>query len=147
MTCASLLLSLALLLSGCDLPSRMSESGGNKSAKPNPPSYFQKKIDCRKYDEEISKGLSKNVGVGLQTLERIYYSPSLDTCVDIIYSVYGSNAKGKFSGKLTVEINDVLTERNLWHKEYSTSGPESKTYEEVMADADQKIKAEGWGEK
>jgi hypothetical protein len=139
-----LLLSLGLLLFGCDLPPRTGDRASNKGVNPNSPSYFQKKIYCQKYEEEISKGLSKN---GSQTLERIYYSPSLDTCVDIIYSIYVAYPKGNFTGKLTVEINDVLTERNLWRKEYPMNGPDTKTYEGVMADADQKIKAEGWGEK
>src|ERR1700737_349106 len=73
------LLVIVLCLSGCDSLSR------NKTVEK---SHFQKKMECQKYDAQITKGLSTNSTIGLQTLERIYYSPALDSCLDIIHSTH-----------------------------------------------------------
>jgi hypothetical protein len=145
------LLLVCCSLLGCGLAPRPTEKVADKSAQLSPPpqlSYFQKKIECKKYQPEIEKELSMNTSGGspIRTMERLYYSPSLDSCVDIVYSLFKRNASVGFAGLATLDIEDVLTSRSLWHKEYPF-GEGSKTYEEIMADADQKIKEESWGEK
>jgi len=131
------LLVIGLCLPGCDSLSR------NKTVER---SHFQKKVECQKHEAEIKKGLSTNSEIGIQTLDRIFYSPSLDSCLDIIYSVYLGKSKSKTGGddlKLVGEINDVLTGRNFWRREYPATGPGKQSYEQVIADADRKIQEQG----
>jgi len=103
-------------------------------------------MDCQKHEDEIKKQLTMNSAYRRQTLERIYYSHRHDTCVDIIYSIYPGNIKEGIDGKQTIEINDMLNKRNLWRREYPAAGGGSWTHEEVIADAYQKIREQGWGD-
>jgi hypothetical protein len=66
-----------------------------------------------------------NSPYGRQTLERIYYRHRLDTCVDIIYSIYPGNIKEGIDGKQVIEINDVLNKRNLWRRGYPAIGTDT----------------------
>lgn len=123
---------LVVVLSGCSVDSRRADSK----------SYFAKKIECQKYETELLKDMETNTFYG-QSLERIFYSPSLDTCVAIIYRLPNSG-----TGKIQAEILDVLTERILWLGEYPMdNGAGHKSYEEIIADADAEIQRNGWGEK
>jgi|HubBroStandDraft_6_1064221.scaffolds.fasta_scaffold87217_2 hypothetical protein len=118
---------IALSLFGCGFESRKND----KSAL----SYFSKKVECQKYENEIQRNLSKNVDMGVQSLERIFYSPSLDTCVSAVYFLHPD-------GKIGADITDVLTEKQLWHEEYPPNS--NKSYEIVMSDVDRKIEEMGW---
>jgi hypothetical protein len=104
-------------------------------------SHFAKKMECQKYENEIlndwkSTASSRSYS---QSLERIFYSPSLDSCVVMIYRLPNSGAADR-----QVEIRDVLTEKVLWYANYPMNGA---SYEQVVADADAEIKRNGWGEK
>jgi hypothetical protein len=123
---------IAVALSGCK---------ARTPDKPASPSYFEKKIECQKYENEILEDMQKNTFYS-QYLERIFYSPSLDTCVEIVIRNPNSG-----TGNRQAEVTDVLTERPLWFREYPMNGPDTKSYEEIVADADAEIQRHGWGEK
>ncbi len=124
---------LAVALSSCGADSRRADKAA---------SYFAKKIECQKYEAGILQDMEKDKFYG-ESLERIFYSPSLDTCVAIIYRLPNSG-----TGKIHAEVRDVLTERALWFAEYPMAdGAGHKSYEEIIADADAEIQRKGWGEK
>jgi hypothetical protein len=126
---------LVIALSCCSADS-------HRTGKTTSASYFAKKIECQKYEAELVKDMEKEKFYG-QYLERIFYSPSLDTCVAIIYRLPNSG-----NGKIQAEVRDVLTERVLWFAEYPMDGGAGhKSYEEIIADADAEIQRKGWGEK
>jgi hypothetical protein len=133
----AMVLAAMVALSGCSAESRRADKTAS-------PSYFAKKIECQKYETEIlndwkSTASSRSYS---QLLDRIFYSPSLDTCVVIIYRLPNSE-----TGERQVEIRDVLTEKVLWYAEYPMNGVRNKSYEEAIADADAEIQKKGWGEK
>jgi hypothetical protein len=105
------------------------------------PRHFAEKIECQKYEAEILNDWKSTAGSRSysQSLERIFYSPSLDSCVMMIYRLPNSG-----SGDRQVEITDVLTEKVLWYANYPMNGA---SYEQVIADADAEIQRKGSGEK
>jgi hypothetical protein len=123
---------LAAALSGCN---------SRKPDKAAQISHFAKKIECQKYEAEILKDMRGDTFYG-EYLERIFYSPSLDTCLAIIVRVPNSG-----TGNRQAEVRDILTERPLWFEEYPMTGENVKSYEEIIADADSVIQRNGWGEK
>jgi hypothetical protein len=127
---------LVIALSGCKVDPRKTDKSATTS-------YFAKKIECQKYETEILKDMEKDKFYS-QSLERIFYSPSLDTCAVIIYRLPNSG-----TGKIQAEIRDVLTEKTLWYAEYPMDWRSAghKSYEEIIADADAQIQRNGWGEK
>lgn len=102
-----------------------------ESAKTASESYFNKKVECQKQEDRVKKDLLQT-SYALQTLEELFYSPSLDTCVAVTYSVYPKT-------KLTADITDILTDKQLWYAEY----PMSKSYEDVMSDVNKHIESMG----
>jgi hypothetical protein len=103
--------------------------------KAGPVMYFTKKIECRKYEDELQKELARNSDLATQSVERIFYSPPLDSCVAVVYSLYSGP-----QAKTVVYMEDVLTEKLLWQAEYPDKGADHKSYEGVMADVDHKIR-------
>ena len=105
----------------------------NAEEKTHSASYFNKKVECQKQEERLKKDLVVSADA-LQSLEEVFYSPSLDTCVAVFYSVFpGLN-------KLTGEIRDALSGKQLWYVERPAKGT---SWEDMVAILDKHIREMG----
>jgi len=101
-------------------------------------------IDCGKFGPQLQTSLATNPYVS-QTLETLYFSPSLGSCIAVVYSVYPVDSPvAPASGEVSVEVHTVPLSQRLLLQNYSSL--ESGNKVAILADVNRQIREKGWGD-